>query len=49
MDKAKIVKSLIYKFTERFAVKGIGFVIRHIQRFAATHNGVTEKGGSRCT
>jgi len=27
MDKAKIVKSLIYKFTERFAVKGIGFVI----------------------
>ena len=27
MEKGKIVRSLIYKFTERFAVKGIGMVI----------------------
>ena len=27
MEKQTIVRSLIYKFTERFAVKGIGFVI----------------------
>ena len=27
MDKNKIIKSLFYKFTERFAVKGIGLVI----------------------
>ncbi|MBQ9686736.1 MAG: lipopolysaccharide biosynthesis protein [Oscillospiraceae bacterium] len=27
MEKATVVKSLIYKFTERFAVKGIGLVI----------------------
>ena len=27
MEKATVVKSLIYKFTERFAVKGIGFLI----------------------
>ena len=29
--------------------KGIGYIIQQIQRFAAAHNGVTEKGGSRCT
>lgn len=27
MEKAKVISSLIYKFTERFAVKGIGLVI----------------------
>ena len=27
MDKSKVVRSLIYKFTERFAVKLIGLVI----------------------
>ena len=27
MEKGKIIKSLFYKFTERFAVKGIGLVI----------------------
>ena len=27
MDKNKIIKSLFYKFTERFAVKGVGMVI----------------------
>ncbi len=27
MEKAKVIKSLIYKFTERFAVKGLGLVI----------------------
>jgi len=27
MEKSKIILSLIYKFTERFAVKGLGFII----------------------
>ncbi len=27
MEKSKVVKSLIFKFSERFAVKGIGFII----------------------
>ncbi len=27
MDKNKIIKSLFYKFTERFAVKGVGMII----------------------
>ena len=27
MEKGKIIRSLAYKFTERFAVKGIGLVI----------------------
>lgn len=27
MEKSKVILSLIYKFTERFAVKGLGFVI----------------------
>ena len=27
MEKAKVIKSLIFKFTERFAVKGLGLVI----------------------
>ena len=27
MEKNKIIKSLFYKFTERFAVKGVGMVI----------------------
>jgi len=27
MDKSKVITSLIYKFTERFAVKGLGLVI----------------------
>ena len=27
MDKKKVISSLLYKFTERFSVKGIGFVI----------------------
>lgn len=27
MEKSKIIRSLVYKFTERFAVKGIGLVI----------------------
>ncbi len=27
MEKASVIRSLVYKFTERFAVKGIGFVI----------------------
>ena len=27
MDKSKVIKSLIYKFTERFAVKGLGLAI----------------------
>ena len=28
MEKTKVIKSLIYKFSERFAVKGIGLVIQ---------------------
>ena len=27
MNKAKVIKSLMYKFIERFSVKGIGLVI----------------------
>ena len=31
MNKAKVIKSLIYKFIERFSVKSIGLVISIIQ------------------
>ena len=31
MDKVTVIKSLIYKFTERFSVKCIGLVISIIQ------------------
>ena len=30
MEKSKVIRSLIYKFTERFAAKLIGFVIQII-------------------
>ena len=41
MEKSKVIRSLIYKFTERFAAKLIGFVIQM--------DGVTEVRANRAT